>query len=190
MRTAEDRTARAPAGMRLDRPVVLVGMMGCGKTAVGTALAARLGQPFRDTDAALEAAARMTVPDIFARDGEAFFRDREAEVLARLLAEGPGIVSTGGGAFLRAANRAAIDAAGISVWLQADAALLWGRVRQKPGRPLLATADPRGTLEALTSARDPVYALARLTVRAGPEVPIAAMVDRVVDALRGAGVPT
>lgn len=184
-----DRTGAGPrAGTRLARPVVLVGMMGSGKTAVGTALAARLGLPFRDTDAAMEEAARMSVAEIFARDGEDFFRDRESEVLRRVLAAGPAIVSTGGGAFLREANRAAIDSAGVSVWLKAGGDLLWSRVRQKGGRPLLMTADPKATLLALLAAREPAYAQARLVVPAGADVSIPAMVDRVVAALRAAGV--
>ena len=176
------------ARAELTRPVVLVGMMGCGKTAVGTALADRLGVPFRDTDAAMAEAARMSVPEIFARDGEPFFRARETEVLARVLREGPGVVSTGGGAFLRAENRAAIEAVGVAVWLQADADLLWSRVRHKSTRPLLMTADPRGTLEALLAARLPAYAQARLVVASAPDVPIPAMVDRVIGVLRDAGV--
>jgi shikimate kinase len=174
--------------LRLSRPVVLVGMMGSGKTAVGQALAARLGVPFRDSDAEIEAAARMRIPEIFARDGEAFFRDREAEVLRRLLAEGPQVVATGGGAFLRPANRAEIDARGVSVWLRAPASLLWSRVRGRPGRPLLDVPDPRGRLEELTEARAPDYARARLVVDAEPHYAIADMVDRVEAALRGAGV--
>jgi shikimate kinase len=172
----------------LSRPVVLVGMMGCGKTAVGTALAERLGVPFRDTDTAMEDAARMTIPEIFARDGEAFFRARETEVLTRLLAEGPGVVSTGGGAFLRPENRAAIAAVGLSVWLKADAELLWSRVRHKTTRPLLNTDDPKATLVRLLREREPAYAQAALTVEADPAFSIAQMVDRVAAALRQAEV--
>jgi shikimate kinase len=173
---------------RLVRPVVLVGMMGSGKTAVGQALAARLSAPFRDCDAEIESAARMTIPEIFARDGEAFFRDREAEVLRRLLDEGPQVVATGGGAFLRRENRAAIDARGTSVWLRAPTALLWSRVKGRPGRPLLAVPEPRRRLEELTEERAASYARARLVVDAAPSYAIADMVDRVEAALRGAGV--
>ncbi len=107
-----ERRVTAETGLRLTRPVVLVGMMGCGKTAVGTALANRLNVPFRDTDEALVSAARMTIQEIFDRDGEAFFRDRESEVLRRLLEQGPGILSTGGGAFLRPENRDVIGQVG------------------------------------------------------------------------------
>ena len=172
---------------RLRVPVALVGMMGSGKTAVGAALAARLRVPFRDTDDAIVAASRMTVPEIFERDGEAFFRAREAEVLARLLREGPGIVSTGGGAFLREGNRAAIDAAGLSVWLRADVDLLWSRVRGRATRPLLMTEDPRGTLERMAAERAPLYGLARLVVDCAPGVSIGAMAERVARRLNGAG---
>ena len=171
----------------LTTPIVLVGMMGSGKTAVGTALAERLSVPFRDTDEAIVAASRMTIAEIFERDGEAFFRERETEVLRRLLAEGPGIVSTGGGVFLRDENRAAIAAAGLSLWLRADADLLWSRVRHKTTRPLLMTDDPRGTLERLLAERTPHYARAALAVDAAPSYSIAQMVDRVVAALRDAG---
>jgi shikimate kinase len=174
----------------LTRPVVLVGMMGCGKTAVGTALAARLGVPFRDTDAELESAARMTIPEIFARDGEEFFRDREAEVLRRLLASGPGVVSTGGGAFLRPGNRAAIATSGVSVWLKASAEILWGRVKGRTTRPLLMTEDPRGTLERLLAEREGAYRRAALTVEARRDTTVAQMVDAVAAALRAHGVLT
>ncbi|WP_092646333.1 shikimate kinase [Jannaschia faecimaris] len=173
-------------GLHLSRPVVLVGMMGCGKSAIGNALAARLGVPFRDTDEALTAAARMTIAEIFARDGEAFFRARESEVLARLLAEGPGVVSTGGGAFLRAENRALIAELGVSVWLKADAELLWSRVKQRTTRPLLMTDDPKATLMELLEARTPSYREADLVAEASPDLPIPQMVDRVITALRDA----
>ncbi|WP_055087267.1 shikimate kinase [Jannaschia donghaensis] len=177
-------------GLHLTRPVVLVGMMGCGKTAVGTAMAARLGVPFRDTDDALVTAARMTIAEIFARDGEPFFRARETEVLARLLAEGPGVVSTGGGAFLRAENRALIGKLGVSVWLKADAELLWSRVRHRTTRPLLMTDDPKATLIDLLEARTPSYQAADLVAEGAPDLPIPQMVDRVIAALRDGGILT
>jgi shikimate kinase len=169
------------------KTVVLVGMMGAGKTAVGTALARHLGVGFTDSDDEIVRAAAMTIPEIFARDGEAFFRAREAEVLARLLRGPPGVLSTGGGAFLSEGNRAAIAASGVSVWLRADVDLLWARVRHRTHRPLLRTADPRGTLAALAEARAPVYALADITVDSLPAVPVEAMALRVVDALAAHG---
>ncbi|MEL7082222.1 MAG: shikimate kinase, partial [Pseudomonadota bacterium] len=139
----------------LKKTVVMVGMMGAGKTAVGRALAARLGVPFLDSDAEIEAAANMTVQEIFARDGEPFFRDREAKVIARLLEEERGILSTGGGAFLAEGNREAITDKGVSVWLDADLDLLWNRVRHKDTRPLLRTPDPKATLADIFAARVP-----------------------------------
>lgn len=187
MRTMGDKM---PDGTRrhLRRPVVMVGMMGCGKTAVGTALAGRLGVPFRDTDAAMVDAARMTIPEIFERDGEPFFRARETEVLRRLLAEGPGVLSTGGGAFLREENRAAIAEAGVSVWLKADAELLWNRVRHKSTRPLLLTDDPKATLLRLLRERTPHYEKADLVAEAMPEASIGEMAERVADLLTEAEV--
>ena len=172
-----------PAPGRLRKTVVMVGMMGAGKTAVGRALAARLGVPFLDSDHEIETAANMTIPEIFARDGEAFFRDREAQVIARLLDEERGVLSTGGGAFLRAENRAMISQRGVSVWLDADLDVIWNRVRHKTTRPLLRTGDPRATLRGLYEARVPVYALADLRVRSDGAASIEDMVDRVLAAL-------
>lgn len=167
----------------LKKTVVMVGMMGAGKTAVGRALAARLGVPFLDSDTEIEAAANMTVQEIFARDGEPFFRDREAKVIARLLEEERGILSTGGGAFLAERNRQAITEKGVSVWLDADLDLLWNRVRHKDTRPLLRTPDPSATLSDIFAERVPVYAKADLAVKADPSYSIDDMVDRVIDAL-------
>jgi len=167
----------------LKKTVVLVGMMGAGKTAVGTALAARLGVAMRDCDAELVAAANMSIAEIFERDGEAFFRERESEVLARLLDGAPSILSTGGGAFLRERNREVISARGVSVWLSASLDLLWARVRHKDTRPLLRTADPHATLRRLCREREPFYALADLRVEADPAYSIEDMAGRVLDAL-------
>ncbi len=161
--------------------------MGAGKTAVGTQLARILGVSFTDSDDEIVRAAAMTIPEIFARDGEAFFRARESEVLARLLRGAPGVLSTGGGAFLAEANRAAIRAAGVAVWLRADVDLLWSRVRHRSHRPLLRTADPKGTLAALAAARAPVYALADVTVDSEPGLSVEAMAGRVIAALTERG---
>lgn len=158
---------------RLRKPVVLVGMMGAGKTAVGRELAQQLSVPFCDSDAEIERAAAMSVAEIFARDGESFFRDREAEVIARLLQGPVCVLAVGGGAFLRAETRDRIAACGVAVWLRADLDLLWSRVKRKETRPLLRTADPRGTLAALVAARDPVYALAALQVAPRPDASVA-----------------
>ncbi|HDR29124.1 shikimate kinase [Rhodovulum sp.] len=171
-------------GARLKKTIALVGLMGAGKTAVGTALARKLDVPFRDSDAEIVAAANMSIAEIFARDGEAFFRARESQVIARLLDGPPGVLSTGGGAFLSEANRAAITARGVSVWLDADLDLLWNRVRHKSTRPLLQTADPLGTLARLHDERKPFYALADLAVKADPRYSIEDMADKVLDALR------
>lgn len=174
--------ADGPEG-RLKRSVVLVGMMGSGKTAVGKALAARLGVAFLDSDAAIEEAAQASIAEIFARDGEAFFRDREAEVIARLLAGVPAVLSTGGGAFLAERNRAAIAARGVSVWLDVPLDQLWERVRHKETRPLLRTADPRGTLGQIYEARVPVYRLADLRVGARAGYSVEETTAQVIEAL-------
>lgn len=171
-------------GWRLRKTVVMVGMMGAGKTAVGRAMAQALGVPFLDSDHEIEVAANMTVPEIFARDGEAFFRDREAQVIGRLLEGRPCVLSTGGGAFLAERNRKAISARGVSVWLDADIGLLWARVKHRDTRPLLRTADPRATLEEIYNARVPAYAQADLRVPCAPPVTIEAMARRVIAALR------
>jgi shikimate kinase len=171
-------------GWRLRKTVVLIGMMGAGKTAVGCALARTLGVPFIDSDDEIVKAANMTIAEIFERDGEAFFREKESQVLARLLDGRPAILSTGGGAFLSAENRQMISAKGISVWLQADLELLWQRVRHKTTRPLLRTANPRGTLADLLDTRAPVYALADLTVQARADYSIEAMAAQVLRALQ------
>ncbi|WP_232796394.1 shikimate kinase [Roseovarius salinarum] len=159
-------------------------MMGAGKTAVGRALAARLEVPFLDSDNEIEAAANMTIPEIFERDGEGFFRARESEVIARLLDGPPAVLSTGGGAFLSARNRQVISRKGVSVWLDADLDLLWARVRHKDTRPLLRTPDPYGTLKRLFEARVPVYAKADIRVAAEPDYSVEAMAEKVVAALR------
>lgn len=183
MGSGKAREAGSVGAARLCRPVVLVGMMGSGKTAIGRALATRLSCGFVDSDAAIEEAAKCSIAEIFARDGEAFFRDRESEVLSRLLEAGPRVVSTGGGAYLAARNRAAIAERGVALWLDADLDLLWERVRHKSTRPLLRTADPRGTLARLFDERRPIYAEAplRLTARAGDSID--ATTTRVIETL-------
>ncbi|SDN32475.1 shikimate kinase [Lutimaribacter pacificus] len=171
-------------GWQLKKTVVMVGMMGAGKTAVGRALAARLGVPFLDSDAEIETAANMTIPEIFARDGEAFFRARETQVIERLLDTQSCILSTGGGAFMAEGNRAMIAEKGVAVWLDAGLDLLWQRVRHKSTRPLLRTADPKATLAGLYEARVPVYALADLRVAVMPRYSIEDTVERVIEVLR------
>ena len=153
-RSSQHKPPMPPAPGRLRKTVVMVGMMGAGKTAVGRALAARLGVPFLDSDHEIETAANMTIPEIFARDGEAFFRDREAQVIARLLDEERGVLSTGGGAFLRAENRAMISQRGVSVWLANHLRLPAHTVVRN--QPPLAMADLH-ELVALLPAAAPWY---------------------------------
>jgi len=168
---------------RLRRTVALVGMMGAGKTAVGTAVARTLGVPFLDSDDEIVRAANRSIAEIFERDGEAFFREKEAQVIARLMSGQPAILSTGGGAFLSPANRAVIAEKGIAVWLKADLDLLWARVRHKTTRPLLRTDNPRQTLADLYAVRAPVYALAGIVVEAHADYSVEDMSQRVIEAL-------
>lgn len=169
--------------MRLKKSVVLVGMMGAGKTAVGTQLARVLSVPFIDSDDAIVSAANRSIAEIFERDGEPFFRQKETQVIGRLLEGPPCVLSTGGGAFMSAPNRQMIAAQGVSVWLSADLELLWQRVRHKTTRPLLRTSNPRATLKEIFDLRVPVYALADLKVDAAPELSIDDMARRVREAL-------
>ena len=169
--------------MSLKKTVVLVGMMGSGKTAVGKAIAAELQVLFKDSDQEISIAANRSIAEIFERDGEPFFRARESEVISRLLDGTPCVLSTGGGAFLAEVNRDNIAAYGVALWLDADLDLLWNRVRYKDSRPLLRTADPKATLGALYRDRVPLYRLADLSVRCDPRLSIDAMANRVIDKL-------
>ena len=146
------------------RSIVFVGLMGAGKTAIGRKVATELGIAFLDSDHEIEAASRMTVPELFERYGEAEFRALEQRVIARILEGGPQVLSTGGGAFMNAHTREAIAARGVSVWLKAELDVLMERVAKKQNRPLLKTPDPRGTMERLMAERYPVYATADVTV--------------------------
>jgi shikimate kinase len=165
------------------RSIVLVGMMGVGKSSIGRRLAARLGIPFVDADTEIEKAAGMSISDIFARHGEADFRSGEARVIARLLDSGPQVLATGGGAIMNAATRAAIKTKGISIWLSAEFEVLMRRIgKRKSERPMLQTPDPAETLRQLLAEREPVYAQADLTVQSR-EVPHEAIVTEIVAAL-------
>jgi shikimate kinase len=165
------------------RSIVLVGMMGVGKSSVGRRLAARLSIPFVDADSEIENAAKMTIPEIFARHGEAYFRSGEARVLARLLDSGPQVLATGGGAFMNEDTRALIKLKGVSIWLHADLDVLLRRTsKRRSDRPLLQTEDPTATLRALLAEREPTYALADLTVQSR-EVPHETIVADVMTAL-------
>jgi shikimate kinase len=165
------------------RSIVLVGMMGAGKSSVGRKLAGRLALHFVDADTEIEAAAGMSIPDIFETRGEAEFRAGEARVIARLLETGPQVLATGGGAFMNADTRAAIRAKGISIWLRADFDILMKRIKRRSDRPMLKTDDPPATLRALIAQRYPVYAEADITVDSR-DVLHDVIVDEVLDALR------
>jgi shikimate kinase len=180
----EGQASAAAIRVRLaGRSVVLVGMMGVGKSSIGRRLASRLDVPFVDADAEIEKAAGMSIADIFARHGEADFRSGEARVIARLLDGGPQVLATGGGAVMNPATCAAIKAKGISIWLSAEFDVLMRRInKRKNDRPMLQTADPAARLRALLVEREPVYALSDLTVRSR-EVPHEAIVTDIMMAL-------
>jgi shikimate kinase len=165
------------------RSVVLVGMMGVGKSSIGRRLAGRLAIPFMDADTEIEKAADMSIPDIFSRHGEAYFRSGEARVIARLLDAGPQVLATGGGAVMNEGTRAAIKAKGVSIWLSAEFDVLVRRVaKRRDDRPMLQTEDPADTLRQLLKEREPIYALADLTIQSR-EGPHDAIVNEIVTAL-------
>lgn len=164
------------------RSIVLVGMMGAGKSTIGRRIGARLHIPFLDADHEIEAAAGMTVPEIFAQHGEQYFRDGEARVIARLLDGGPNVVATGGGAYMREETRQRIRDKGISIWLEVNGETVLRRVKRRADRPLLQTADPAATVEKLIAERNPVYGLADITI-ASRDVVHEKIVDECMDAL-------
>ena len=147
------------------RNLVLVGLMGAGKSAIGKLVASELGIPFIDSDHEIERVSRMTIPELFEKYGEPEFRKLENRVIKRLLRTGPRVLSTGGGAFMNGDTRAAIKMAGVSLWLDADLETLWERVIKRDNRPLLKTENPKQTLENLMIARYPTYAEAELSVK-------------------------
>jgi shikimate kinase len=169
--------------MTLNRTVALVGMMGAGKTSVGRRLAARLEVPFRDADHEIEAAAGMSVAEIFERFGEPYFRDGERKVIARLLEDPPHVLATGGGAFMDDATRTAMKRAAFTIWLKAPVGLLLSRVRKRETRPLLKNGDLRATMERLLAMREPVYATADMVLESADE-PHGAAVERILEVLR------
>jgi shikimate kinase len=166
------------------RSVVLVGMMGAGKSTIGRRLSLRLRLPFLDADTEIETAAGMSIPDIFEARGEPDFRDGEARVIARLLDSGPGVLATGGGAFMREETRNRIRDKAISIWLKADADIIMRRVKRRADRPLLQTADPEATVGRLLREREPIYQYADLTVWSR-DVPHEKIVDECIEALYG-----
>lgn len=154
--------ARAALGKR---NLVLVGLMGAGKSAIGRLVAQQLSVPFIDSDHEIERVSRMSISDLFAAYGEEEFRALESRVMKRLLKSGPRVVSTGGGAFINERTRRHIKRGGLTIWLKADLDVLWERVSKRDTRPLLKTENPRQTLENLMNARYPIYAEADLTVQ-------------------------
>jgi shikimate kinase len=172
---------------RLNKTIVLVGMMGAGKTSVGRRLATVLGVPFRDADIEIEAAAGCTISDIFELFGEEAFRAGERKVLARLLRESPHVLATGGGAFMDPGTRAKIKERAISVWLKADLDLLLDRVSRKDHRPLLQNTDRRAAMKKLLDEREPVYAEADITVLSddGPHETVVKNILTALDAHEG-----
>ena len=179
--TASPSEAALVSALRT-RSIVLIGMMGAGKSSIGRRLAARLGIPFVDADAEIEAAAGMSIEEIFDHYGEASFRSGETRVIARLLEAGPQVVATGGGAFMNLETRGIIRRNAISVWLKADFDVLFRRVKRRNDRPLLKTADPAETLRKLMAERDPVYAQADACVHSR-EVPHETIVEEILTAL-------
>lgn len=176
---AQDAEISAALGKR---SVVLVGMMGAGKSTIGRRLSIRLGLPFLDADAEIEVAHVMPIPDIFEKYGEPYFRDGEARVIARLLNNGPAVIATGGGAFMRQETRERIREKAVSIWLKADSDIIMRRVKRRSDRPLLQTADPEATVERLIMEREPVYGLADVTVWSR-DVPHEKIVDECLAAL-------
>ncbi|MEJ0062194.1 MAG: shikimate kinase [Alphaproteobacteria bacterium] len=171
------------------RSVVLVGMMGSGKSSIGRRLAARLALPFADSDAEIERAAGCSVQEFFARYGEAEFRAGECRVISRLLEGGVMVLATGGGAFIQEDTRAVIRARGISVWLKADADILISRVGKGRGRPVLQRqhADPAQAMRELLVVREPIYATADITVVSGNHAPDVT-VERIIETLADQGI--
>jgi len=164
------------------RSIVLIGMMGAGKSTIGRRLSARLRLPFLDADVEIEAAAGMSIPDIFETHGEPHFRDGEARVIARLLDSGPAVVATGGGAFMREETRNRIRDKAVSIWLKAEAEIIMRRVRRRADRPLLQTPDPAATVDRLLGEREPVYQNADITIWSR-DVPHEKIVDECIEAL-------
>ena len=181
---ARQGRARALANRLAGKPLVLVGMMGAGKTTVGRRIASRLERQFIDSDEEIERAAQMTIPEIFAQRGEPEFRAGETRVIARVLKDEGIVLATGGGAFVNAETRALVKAEALSIWLKAEVDILFERVSRRSNRPLLKTANPRATLEKLIEDRYPIYAEADVTV-ISRDVPQDVVAGDVIDAVLG-----
>ncbi len=167
---------------KYDRTVVLVGLMGAGKTCIGKRLAKHLGMKFADADAAIEQAACCTIPEIFAQRGETAFREGERRVIARLLDDPPHVLATGGGAFMDPVTRAKIKDRAVSIWLRADLEVLMRRTARRGNRPLLKQGDRRAVLERLIAERHPIYAEADIAVESA-DIPAEVTAERVAAAL-------
>lgn len=187
--TTASTPAPAPMPVIADSSIVLVGMMGAGKSTVGRRLAQRLGRPFADADDAIEEAAGLTIAEIFDRFGEAHFRDGERRVIARLLAGPPMVLATGGGAFAQEDTRAAILSSAVAVWLDVPIAVLVERVARRSHRPLLHGRDPHLVLSALLEQRAAAYAHAQIHVQS-VQGPHDRTVDAIISALDAYGVRT
>lgn len=161
---ANDELAAAIPAALGSRSIVLVGLMGCGKSSIGRRLAARLDMPFTDADDEIESAAGMSITEMFATHGEAYFRDGERKVIHRLLACGPQVLATGGGAYMNEATRDAIRASGIAIWLRAELPVLMRRVMKRTDRPLLKAPNPEAVMRDLMATRYPIYAEADLII--------------------------
>ncbi|OYW56347.1 MAG: shikimate kinase [Hyphomicrobium sp. 32-62-53] len=178
-------TSSADAVLALlgERSIVLVGLMGCGKSSVGRRLASRLGLGFVDADEEIERVAAKSIVEIFADHGEAYFRDGERRVIARLLSSGPQVLATGGGAFINPDTRAKIRERGVSIWLRAELHVLMRRVSKRDTRPLLKSGDPEATMRDLMDKRYPIYAEADITVESR-DVPHDVIVNEIIAALK------
>ena len=188
---AQSTTGPTPAvALSLVRPVVMIGLMGAGKSSVGLKLAELLGAEFRDSDTEIEGAANMTIPEIFSAYGEPHFRDGERRVIARLLGEGPKVLATGGGAFMTPQTREVIAEQAVSVWLNADLDLLVQRTIGRTHRPLLNQGKPRDVLAGLIKARYPVYAQADVQVLSRPGLSHEQMARRIITRLLAHGART
>ncbi len=168
------------------RSLVMIGLMGCGKSAIGKRLATKLAIPFVDADEEIERVAGMTISDIFAKYGEPHFRDRETKVIVRLLTHGPQVLATGGGAFMSPDTRTAVRENGLSIWLKAELPVLMRRVSKRSTRPLLKTDDPEAVMRRLMGERYPVYAEADITVESR-DVAHDVIVDEIIAALIASG---
>ena len=164
------------------RSLVMVGLMGCGKSSIGRRLAARLDIPFVDADDEIELSAQKSIPEIFADHGETYFRDGERRVIRRLLDNGPQVLATGGGAYMNAETRATVRSKGIAIWLKAEIGVLMRRVMKRDNRPLLKVDDPEGVMRALMDTRYPVYAEAEIVVESR-DVPHEVIVDEIIAVL-------